>query len=231
VILTAAATDVDALESDPGRAFLINADGAGNVAAVCERHGIRLTVISTDYVFDGEASRPYVEDDEPNPINVYGASKLAGEQRVLAAHKDSQVVRISWLYDPAGPCFPATILRLGLAGKPLRLVNDWRSSPTSARQAARVIVRLMDVGPGIYHVVGRGDATPMELGLEVLRVAGLSVEDVRDIPGIDFHAAARRPPMSVLRRHELEARGMDDLEPWQDEIRSFVVEWMAGQTG
>jgi len=227
VVLSAAATDVDGLESDPDTAYRVNGLGARNVAAACQARGIRLCYISTDFVFDGRQKTPYTEFDAPNPLSVYARSKLAGEAYVTRLAPSSQIVRVSSTYGMDGSCFAATVMRLGRQGKPLRLIRDRRSSPTSTRQAARVISRLAQHGaPGTYHVTGRGDASPLEFGLHLLKAAGLPTSNITSIEAKDWPAPAPRPEYSVLRRYVLELQGEDDLEPWEDEAAAFALEWM-----
>ncbi|MCA1596494.1 MAG: NAD(P)-dependent oxidoreductase [Chloroflexi bacterium] len=228
--MAAAAVDVDGMESDPDRAFRINALGARNVAEACRRRGCRLSFISTDYVFDGALGRPYTEFDTPNPLSVYGRSKLSGERYVLESGGGFQVIRVSYIYGPDGPCFPDRVLRAAASGQPLRLVSDTRVSPTSTRQAARLIVRLSETGgPGIYHVAGGGQASPLQVAERVLAAAGVKPASVEAISAGDWPVAAARPIYSVLRPYVLELEHRSDLEAWQGEADHFGREWAERQ--
>lgn len=165
VINAAAYTAVDRAESEPRPCFAVNRDGAGNVAAVCAALGIPLVHLSTDYVFDGRKGAPYVEDDARNPLNAYGAAKAAGEDLVLARHERALVLRTAWLFGLDRPNFVRTVMRLALAGRPLRFVADQQGSPTPAPGLARVVLamagRLLEGSArgGIVHAAGAPHAT------------------------------------------------------------------------
>ena len=163
VVNAAAYTAVDKAESEPEVAFAVNRDGAAHLAEACNEAGVSLIHISTDYVFDGETSGAYVEDDPVNPINVYGASKEAGERAVrqgLAAHV---ILRTAWVYSPYGHNFVKTMLRLGREHDELAVVDDQRGSPTGAADVARAIVAIASRlvagktdGFGTFHFCSAG---------------------------------------------------------------------------
>ena len=136
-------------------------------------------------------------------------------------------MRLSYLFGPDGPCFPARVLAAGANGETLRLIHDTRISPTSTRQAARVMARLLRQGSsGIYHAAGAGETSPLGFGLRLLAAAGLPNASVESINASDWVAPAQRPPYSVLRPYMLELEGANDLEPWEDEADSFARNWM-----
>ena len=157
LLLNAAAyTDVDGAESDPETAFAVNARGPGILAAATERRGIPILHISTDYVFDGEAGRPYHERDETGPCCVYGRSKLEGEEAVRGANPRHFVVRTSWLYAAEGRNFPLTMFELAERSE-VRVVNDQFGSPTFAPHLRDALVELIGSASwGTYHLAGRG---------------------------------------------------------------------------
>ncbi len=227
VINCAAATDVDRCEREPEWAYRINAEGAGNVAAACEAIGARLIHVSTDFVFSGELGRPYDETDAVDPINVYGASKLAGEREVLARCPGATVVRTQWLYGRHGRSFPRAILERAKTRPQggLRVVSDQRGAPTWTVHLARKLAWLADNPlPGIVHVNNAGECSRFEWATELLRAAGLADVPVHECLSSEFKTDARRPPHSTLRRLSLENAGADDLPSWQEGVAGFVAE-------
>ncbi|HEX7118767.1 MAG TPA: dTDP-4-dehydrorhamnose reductase, partial [Longimicrobiales bacterium] len=198
VVQCAAYTRVDDAEAEEARAFAVNADGTRHVARACRAIGARLAYISTDYVFDGEASRPYRPDSPAAPLNAYGRSKLAGEAAAKEAG-DWIIVRTSWLYGAGGRNFVSTILRRARAGERLRVVDDQRGTPTWTGSLAAVIAELLGraAPSGTYHATGRGETTWFGLAREALRAAGLDAE-IAAVPSDAFPTPARRPRYSVL---------------------------------
>ncbi|MDR7419829.1 MAG: dTDP-4-dehydrorhamnose reductase [Armatimonadota bacterium] len=226
VINAAAFTRVDDCEDDPDLAFRVNAVAVRHLAQVCADLGALLVHISTDYVFDGAKGEPYTEDDTPNPLSVYGASKLAGEHfaRALAPHL---VIRTSGVYGAAGAVtrrgnFVETMLRAADAGRDLRVVADQTLSPTPARVVARKIVELVRCGRrGLYHVASAGQCSWYEFAREIFRLAGLSPR-CEPVTAAAYGARARRPRYSVLARARLEAIGADDLPSWQHALAEYL---------
>ncbi len=157
IIHPAAWTAVDACESDPDKAFCINSLGTRHVAEAARLVGAHVCYLSTDYVFDGASPRPYLEWDAPNPLSVYGRSKLGGERELDDGHT---IVRTAWVNGRTGANMVKTVLRLAAAGEPLRFVNDQVGSPTSAADLARRVVDLsLGRHPGIFHVTNQGSTT------------------------------------------------------------------------
>lgn len=198
VVHCAAYTRVDDAEREEAQAFALNAVSAETVARACRRHGARMLYPSTDYVFGGNATRPYAPDDPTNPINAYGRSKQAGESLARVAG-DAIVVRTSWLYGAGGRNFVATVLVRARAGDRLRIVDDQRGSPTWTRSLAATLVGVLeaDAAPGIYHAANHGETTWYGLAHEALRLAGVeaAIEPVRSAWSA---GTARRPRYSVL---------------------------------
>lgn len=197
VIQCAAYTRVDDAEREEDRAHEVNARAAGIVASACREVGARFVYPSTDYVFDGTATSPYPPDAPTAPINAYGRSKLAGELASRAA--DALVVRTSWLYGPGGRNFVATILERAAAGKPVRVVQDQRGSPTSTRDLAAMLVALLERGApaGVYHATNGGETTWYDLALAASAIAGIAAL-MEPCTSAEFVTAARRPAYSVL---------------------------------
>ncbi len=205
VVFNAAAyTAVDAAESDEANARLINAASAGRLAAAAKRHGARLVHVSTDFVFDGEASQPYAPDDEPHPLNAYGRTKREGEVAVLGSGADALVVRTAWVYFEGGRNFVHTMLRLMGERDEVRVVSDQVGTPTYARNLARALWALAQMPvSGLYHVTDSGVASWYDFAVAIREEAiatGLIGNAARIIPisTADYPAPARRPRYSVL---------------------------------
>jgi dTDP-4-dehydrorhamnose reductase len=224
VINCAAFTDVERAESEPGAAWLLNDAAVGHLADAALETGARLMHFSTDYVFSGDfhgaEPRPYVEGDPTGPINVYGASKLAGESRLARHAVRSTVLRTSWLYGAPGKSFLHAILRRGKEalsqGAPLRVVNDQRGSPTDAASLALQVRRLLtEDAAGLFHASSQGEATWFDLAAEILRRAGIHAR-IEPIPSAEYPSRARRPPYSVLASLRLKEAGLLVLPSWQE---------------
>ena len=198
IIHAAAWTAVDACESDPDKAHLVNVIGTRNVVQAARTVGARTVYISTDYVFDGEKSSPYVEDDVPNPQSVYGRSKLAGEQEM---GNGDLIVRISWVCGFHGANMVKTILKIMNSQPELRFVDDQIGSPTIAEDAAIGIVRLVEHGAqGIWHLTNQGSTSWFGFAGDVLEAAGEDRARVKPIRTSDLQPPrpAKRPANSVL---------------------------------
>ena len=202
VLHCAAYTDVDGAEADPATAEAINVLGTHNVVEAVRGTHTTVVYFSTDYVFDGKKTAPYVESDRTRPLNVYGRTKLAGEREVLGwAH--GMVFRTAWLFSETGHNFVKTILaaaqdRTG-KGEPLRVVDDQVGSPTYAGHLAAAVGEALDrgVSPGLYHLAGSGYCSWCELAREVIQLAGLDVE-VEPTTTAEAGRPARRPAFSAL---------------------------------
>jgi len=225
VIHCAAFTNVDKAEADAISAYRVNALGSWSVATACSRVGAALCYISTDFVFDGQTSAPYHEFNLPHPLNVYGASKLAGEREVAEWCQRSWIVRTAWLYGIAGKSFVRTILEKGAAGQPLHVVADQFGSPTYTSDLARAIWQVVLQAPcGVYHRVNSGVASWYELACAALSLAHLDERLVTPIASSEWPSPATRPPYSALRSMTAEAVGLPPLRPWHDALVDFVTE-------
>jgi dTDP-4-dehydrorhamnose reductase len=223
IIHAAAWTAVDACESDRDRAMLQNGAATRFVVDAARQVGARVMYVSTDYVFDGTKSAPYVETDAPNPQSVYGASKLAGE-RALDVNIDA-VVRISWVCGYHGANMVKTILRIAAQQETLSFVDDQIGNPTFADDAARMIVRLASEGrAGIWHVTNQGAVSWYEFTREVLRAANLNPERVKPVRTRDLVPArpAPRPANSVLENAALRSAGIPLLEDFREPLSRLV---------
>jgi dTDP-4-dehydrorhamnose reductase len=225
VVHCAAWTDVDGCERDPERAFLHNAQGTWHVADACRGIAATLVYISTDFVFDGEKREPYTEFDRPNPLSVYGASKLAGEDAVRRLVPKHYIVRSAWLYGPGGRNFVDTILAAAAQRDELRVVADQFGSPTSTRDLAEAIANVILSGrvvPGRYHIVNSGVCSWAELAAEALQIRG-SRARVAPIRASEWPSPTRRPAYSALRSRWLEFQGIPPLRDWKAALISYLA--------
>ncbi len=221
IINCAAYTNVDGAESDPDGAGAVNASGPRHLAQAATACGAWLIHISTDYVFDGTKTLPYLESDATAPRSVYGATKLLGEQAVaLAAPDNHTIVRTSWLFGAAGPCFPATMLRLAREGKALTVVDDQVGCPTFTGHLAGALVRLASVAriPGVLHVAASGECSWYQFAVEIMRETATPVQ-VTPCNTDQFPRPARRPAYSVLRSARPDAPVLPD---WHDGLHQYL---------
>jgi dTDP-4-dehydrorhamnose reductase len=221
VINCAAYTNVDGAESDPDGAAAVNAAGAGYLAEAAAATGAWIVHVSTDYVFDGTKASAYVESDPTGPRSVYGATKLLGERAVaLGAPDGHTIVRSSWLFGTAGPCFPATMLKLAAEHDSLKVVDDQRGCPTFTGDLAPVLVGLAtdDRVPGVVHVAASGECSWFEFAREILLRAGADVT-VTPCTTSEFPRPAPRPAFSVLRSE----RGAPLLPDWHDGLDQYLA--------
>ncbi len=213
VINCAAYTKVDDCEHNPATAHAVNELGPMLLAQACEKAGIRLVHVSTDYVFDGQGNTPYREDSTTAPRSVYGESKLAGEGRVLAYGR-TLVVRTSWLFGPGGPNFVATIRRLLAKGEPLRVVSDQVGCPTYAPFLARALWQLVERGAtGVVHFANREPTSWHGLATAIAAAEAPQVS-VEAVSSDEFPRPARRPAYSVLDVTKAQTLLGRTVEPW-----------------
>jgi dTDP-4-dehydrorhamnose reductase len=225
LIHCAAMTAVDRCESERELAFRLNETGTANVATVCCRHGIRLIAISTDYVFDGDADRPYRESDIPTGgRTVYGQSKFAGEEAVRGLCPDHVIARISWLYGFGGPSFVHAMMSLADGSRPvLKVVADQHGNPTSAIAVARALRGLLKRPElcGTFHLTCEGEATWAEFAEEIFRLAGID-QKVQPCTTDKFPRPAPRPKNSRLEKAALRVAGLPPMPDWKDALAEFM---------
>jgi dTDP-4-dehydrorhamnose reductase len=225
VVHAAAWTAVDACEADPDRAYRVNALGARHVAEGARVTGAHLLYLSTDYVFDGLSARPYREWDDPNPLSVYGRSKLAGEREVLAAAPGATVVRTSWLFGIHGSNMLKTVLRLAAERPEVAFVDDQRGCPTSTEDLARTVVCLCSARlPGVFHVTNQGPTTWYQFAREVVAAAGRDPGMVKAIKTAELQPRrpAPRPANSVLDNSGLRLQGISLLPDYHEPLERAV---------
>ena len=223
IIHCAAYTDVDGCTRDPDRAWRNNAVATANVAAVAGEIGAVVLYISTDYVFDGSKGEPYLEDDEPAPLNPYGESKLAGEQAVAGA-AEHVIVRTQWLYGPGGRNFVLSVLRAAVAGKRLRVVTDEVGCPTWTPDLAAGLWRLLESGGrGIFHMTGQGACSRLELARVALDDAGMREVPIEGILSAQWDSPTVRPLNATLGSSRLAQVGVAPLRPWREALAEYVA--------
>jgi dTDP-4-dehydrorhamnose reductase len=227
VVLNAAAyTAVDAAEQDEPNADRINHIGAGLLAEALARHGGDLVQVSTDYVFDGRADRPYEPADPVGPRSAYGRTKLAGERAVRAALPDrSHIVRTAWLYGGPGPNFVDTMLRLEQERDTLDVVADQIGGPTWTADLAAALVELGTTRPpaATWHYVNTGQASWYEFAAEIFRLAGTDPTRVRPVDTAAFPRPAPRPAWSVLSTASWTRAGLTPPRPWQEALAEALT--------
>ncbi len=242
VVNAAAYTAVDRAEDEPEAAFAANRDGPRNLARACARSGIFLVHVSTDYVFDGTAGRPYTEDDPVSPLGVYGKSKAAGEDAVRDELPAHLIVRTSWLYAAGGRNFVRTMIRIGKTEKAVRVVADQFGSPTNAADLASAILEMAERAVsaqsqilwGTYHFCNWGVVSWHGFAEAIFaKTRGripLRVEQVAPITTDQFSAAAPRPAYSVLSCDRIGRRFGIVPRPWEDALSETLKEIVAEET-
>lgn len=220
-------TNVDGCELEPDGAYRVNALGTRNVALAAAAREVPILYVSTDYVFDGTATRPYVEFDPVNPRSAYGRSKLAGEQFVREfARGRFFIVRSQWIYGFHGKNFVDTILAAVHAGKPLTVVNDQFGCPTSAADLARGLLHVLERDPGFgtYHCSATGECSWFDFSVEILKQAKLEPASLAPMSSERLDRPAPRPRYSVLRNFCLEQTVGDPMRSWQDGLREYLTQ-------
>ena len=224
VVHCAAYTAVDKAESEAELALTVNGMGTRWVAEACREIGAKMIYISTDYVFGGDGKTPYEVNDEKKPVNVYGRSKLLGEDAVNALVEKHFIVRTSWVFGINGNNFIKTMLKLGQTKKKINVVNDQIGSPTYTPDLSRLLADMAASDKyGTYHATNEGFCSWADFAREIFEQAGLDVE-VDGIPTIEYPTPAKRPFNSRLSKKSLDEAGFDRLPPWQDALKRYLVE-------
>jgi dTDP-4-dehydrorhamnose reductase len=223
----AAMTNVDGCEGDEESAYRVNALGPRNLAVASRKHGSRLLHVSTDYVFDGLGTRPYVETDEPAPNTAYGRTKLAGEKAVLDSCEGSCICRTAWLYGYVGNNFVKTMLRLARENGRLKVVGDQVGNPTSAVDLAYQLALLgASRESGIFHCTCGGDPVSWHAFAErIVQRAGLAVP-VESCTTGEFARLAKRPAYSALENRHLEETIGNSMRDWKEALDSFLEQYL-----
>ena len=231
VINCAAYTQVDRAESEPEAAFTINRDAPAQLARAVAGYGGRFLQVSTDFIFDGSQTRPYVEEDVPNPLGVYGRSKFEGEQAVLAALPNAIILRTAWVYGVHGHNFVKTMLRLAGEGKPLRVVSDQIGTPTWTRDIVMAIKALVEQeAAGTYHFTAAGETSWQGFANAIFEeavAAGIELQTTQaePIPTSEYPTAATRPAYSVLDTTKIRPCLSAPIPDWRDSLKKMLQEY------
>jgi dTDP-4-dehydrorhamnose reductase len=236
LINASAYTAVDQAELEPDAALAVNRDGVARLAALCREVGIPLLHMSTDYVFDGSASRPYCEDDRVAPLGMYGRSKWEGEEAVRRCHPEHVIVRTAWLYGCHGQNFVKTMLRFAHEREQLRVVDDQYGCPTWSRDLAAALVTICQrivqgrdrVPWGTYHFCGAGQTTWYDFARAIIEEAkafeSLRVQEVVPIPTTAYPTPAKRPTYSVLDCSKIQSAFHIKPRPWRESLHDCLQE-------
>ena len=223
-INTAAYTNVEKAESEQKEAFLINAEGAYSLAKACKKDNVVLLHISTDYVFDGMAKTPYQEQDPTNPLNVYGASKLKGEQHIVDTWNKHFIIRTSWLYSQYGHNFLNSMLQFAKQKKALTITTQQKGTPTNANDLAQVLVTIIKTGNaryGVYHFSNQGEATWYDFAKAIFKATG-EIDTVNLAKTEHYATFAKRPAYSVLNCNKLKDTLGITYRNWEDSLKQII---------
>ena len=223
-INTAAYTNVEKAESEQKEAFLINAEGAYNLVKACKKYNVVLLHISTDYVFDGMAKTPYQEQDPTNPLNVYGASKLKGEQHIGDTWNKHFIIRTSWLYSQYGHNFLNSMLEFAKQKKALTITTQQKGTPTNANELAQVLVTIIKTGNaryGVYHFSNQGEATWYDFAEAIFKATG-EIDTVNLAKTEHYATFAKRPSYSVLNCNKLKDTLGITYRNWEDSLKQII---------
>jgi dTDP-4-dehydrorhamnose reductase len=222
VINCAAYTNVEKAEIETELAYKVNAEAVGKLGLTARDAGVWVLHISTDFVFDGKSERPYLETDKPNPINAYGASKLAGEELLVESRCRHCIMRIEWTYGSAGDNFVAKMIKRAKAGERLKVVDDQIGSPTATTEVAKVICRLLPKRlEGLFHFASAGYVSRFEMAKFIFDKLNMSV-DLSSCKTADFPTAAARPLNSRFNCGKIKALLDEPIEPWQVPLKRFL---------
>ena len=222
LINAAAYTDVDGCEKNQELAYSVNGEGVRNLAMACKKIGCGLVHISTDYVFNGENTRPWVEDDETGPISVYGKSKLEGEKAICEILDKYFILRTAWLYGVNGRNFPKTMLELAENHSKITVVYDEVGTPTYTLDLAQAISKLIETDCyGIYHLTNSGSCSWCEFARYIFEIAGADIEVV-PVTADEFARPAPRPSYSVLENRNWVENGFEPLRNYTEAIKEYI---------
>ncbi|MFH1868527.1 MAG: dTDP-4-dehydrorhamnose reductase [Candidatus Omnitrophota bacterium] len=233
VIHTAAFTDVDGCEKDPAKAHAINVEGTKNISLACLEIKCPMLYISTDYIFDGKSESPYKEEDEAIPLNVYGNSKLEGENTVRSMLNSYLIVRTSWLFGEGGRNFVDSIISLAESGKKLKVVDDQKGSPTYTADLGEAIAELLlkafarnrktfSISHNTLNITNSGSCTWYEFAKEILKLKGIKQASISPCISSAIDRPAKRPKMSVLDNSRFIKLYGKPLPSWQDALSRYL---------
>ena len=227
IINTAAYTAVDKSETEKALSYTVNATAVQTLASICKKLAIPFMTYSTDYVFDGEATEPYLSSTKMDPVNYYGSTKAAGETLAMEANEDAIIIRTSWVFSSHGNNFVKTMLRLMKERASLNIVADQKGRPTYAKDLAIAtmhMIEVMNAGKtmnGVYHFANQGETTWFDFAAKIKAIAGLTCE-VQPIETKDFPTPAKRPSYSVLDTSKIEQDLAIDIRHWEDALKDCI---------
>jgi dTDP-4-dehydrorhamnose reductase len=228
-INTAAYTAVDKAESEPQKAHLINVIGPTNLAEICKENGVVLLHISTDFVFDGNQTKPYTEMDTPNPTSVYGQTKLDGEKAIQEILKQHFIIRTSWVYSQFGNNFIKTMLRLASERDSLSVVNDQLGTPTNAVDLAEVLIKIVSSNHqlitsnfGIYNFSNEGHCSWYDFAKKIFEINNIKI-DLIPIPTSSYPTPAKRPTQSVLDKTKIKSVFCVIIDCWDESLKKTTL--------
>ncbi len=229
IINTAAYTAVDKSETEKALSYTVNATAVQTLASICKKLAIPFMTYSTDYVFDGEATEPYLSSTKMDPVNYYGSTKAAGETLAMEANEDAIIIRTSWVFSSHGNNFVKTMLRLMKERASLNIVADQKGRPTYAKDLAMATMKIIEALhagktiKGIYHFANQGETTWYDFAAKIKAIAGLTC-DLQPIETKDFPTPAKRPAYSVLDTSRIEEALSLSIPHWEDALTSCMKE-------
>lgn len=223
IVHCAAYTQVDKAEDEKDLCIKINATATKHIVKCAKILDIPMIYISTDYVFDGTKDGEYTENDETNPINIYGESKLAGEKYVQEILDKYYIVRTSWVFNINGKNFIETMLRLSKANNQLSIVNDQIGSPTYTKDLSRLLVDMLETSKyGLYHATNEGYCSWYEFANTIFKLANINI-DIKAINSNEYASRAKRPMNSKLSKDKLIEYGFKPLPHWEDALKDYLI--------
>jgi len=226
-INASAYTNVEKAETDYLNAYNVNVIGTKNLALSCKKHNTTLLHISTDFVFDGQKKSPYTEHDKPNPKNVYGTTKLKGEQEIQTVLEKYFIVRTSWLYSEFGNNFYKTMLRLASENKTINVVNDQIGTPTNANSLAETLLKIIEYKElntqelyGIYHFSNNGNCSWYDFAKKIFEFNNIKI-DLNSVSTNDFPTLAKRPKYSVLDTTKIQKTFGIEVKKWEEVLKMY----------
>ena len=229
IINCAAYTDVDACERNQEKAFSVNGEGVKNLSQVCEEKDIALAHFSTDFVFDGRKKSPYTEEDEPNPLNAYGKSKLLGEQYLLNSHVKFFLIRTSWMYGNGGKNFVKAVINKAANQSDINVVDDQIGNPTWTMDIVDITLRLLETEQyGIYNYSNEGECSWYEFACEIIRILRNSENKFHSTKIVPAKSAqlkrdAERPAYSALNKSKIKSAIGIDIPHWKESLNKFLI--------
>ncbi len=222
IVNCAAYTNVDKAESEPELAYRVNAEAAGQLGDFARQGDVWVLHISTDFVFDGKSNTPYVETDSPNPINTYGASKLAGERLLLESSCHHCIMRVEWTYGSHGNNFVTKLIKRAKAGEKLKVVDDQTGSPTATTEVAKAVCSLVSKKPeGIFHFASEGYVTRFDMAKFILDKLNIAI-NLSSCKTSDFPSPAERPLNSRFDCSKIKPLLDEPIKTWQEALEQFL---------